>query len=143
MSTKSAGCSGEMPVLERRREARCGVDQPCGVASILGDPESRSICQILDISRSGIRILLRRTFPEDAQIHVQWGGRFFIGTPRYTMMKGGSCVIGLKLLTSNLGKSPWHGIYMAKRLAAFCRAKLAGVFQDSGRCFASRDSQHT
>ncbi len=85
---------------ERRRESRYAVDQEC-TALILGHEESRTGCRIIDVSRSGMRIAITGSLPPDAQINVEWGQEFFVGTICYSQSKGEQQILGLRVVSTN------------------------------------------
>lgn len=115
---------GGAAVIERRCEPRYALDGSCGVTSILGDPDSRTLCRIVDVSRTGLRIRLNTPFPVGAQVNVQYGERFFVGDCCYSLAKGDGYVLGLSLLASNYAKLPGRTSFALGRLLAFCRAKV-------------------
>jgi hypothetical protein len=87
-------------VEERRREQRVAVEETC-TASVLGCEESRIACRILDVSRSGMRIALRGSFPGNAQVHVERGGEFFVGAICHSREQDGRQILGLRVVATN------------------------------------------
>lgn len=88
---------------ERRRERRREINRSC-TACILGEEETRAACRIVDVSRSGMRIASSAQFPTAAQIIVEWGSEFFVGTICYGFPKDGENVFGLQLVSTNRGR---------------------------------------
>lgn len=86
-------------VEERRREQRFAVEETC-TAGVLGE-ESRIACRILDISRSGMRIAVNGSFPGNAQVHVERGGDYFVGTICHLQEKDGQQILGLRVVSTN------------------------------------------
>jgi len=89
--------------VENRQEPRSAVDRSGATVSVLGEPASdrRAPCRIVNLSRSGLRIASQRSFPKDAQLLVQWGDEFFIGTVRYSLARLDEHLAGLQLLSGN------------------------------------------
>jgi len=85
---------------ESRREPWRSVGR-AATASLLGDSRPKTTCRIINTSRSGLRIASARTFPKGAQVHVQWGEYFFVGTVCHTSPQGDESVSGLELLSCN------------------------------------------
>jgi PilZ domain len=105
-SAHSAATEKRTNGLETRRETRYRSDWPAA-ASILGDPNRQSPCRVVDVSRSGMRIASPRSFAKGTQVHVQWGGEFFVGAVLYTLAgkKEKEYISGLELLSGN---HRWH-----------------------------------
>ncbi|MBZ5578944.1 MAG: PilZ domain-containing protein [Acidobacteriia bacterium] len=91
--------------MDSRREARHRVERS-GTATVLGDAQSKAPCRIVNASRSGLRIASARSFRQGAQVHVQWGDRFFVGTVCHTVAHGDESFCGLQLLTCNYSRPP-------------------------------------
>lgn len=87
-------------VEDRRREQRFAVEESC-TASVLGSEESRIACRILDVSRSGMRIAISGSFPCHAQVHVERGREFFVGTICHSQEKDGRQILGLRVVATN------------------------------------------
>lgn len=85
---------------ERRREQRFAVEEAC-TAAVLGCEESRIACRILDVSRSGMRIAVSGSFPRNAQVHVERGGNYFVGTICHSQEKDGRQILGLRVVSTN------------------------------------------
>lgn len=96
----------EGAVEERRREQRFAVEQTC-TASVLGCEESRAECRILDVSRSGMRIAVSGLFPVNAQIHVERGDRFFVGTICHSQEQDRRQILGLRVVATNFRQVPY------------------------------------
>ena len=90
--------------LETRRETRYRTERS-GMASILGDLNRQVPCRIINTSRSGLRITSSREFPKGAQVCVQWGEEFFVGTVVYASAGKTGNIAGLELLSGN---HRWH-----------------------------------
>ncbi len=124
-STPAGSALGDAPhVPERRCEPRYSTEGSCGTISIMGDPGTRALCRILDVSRAGMRLQLSSRFAVGTQVHVQWEDRFFIGDCCYRIQKGDSYILGLKLVASNYAELPGKASFAIGRLVAFCRAKV-------------------
>jgi len=104
---------------ERRREPRVPVDRALGSAMILGDEKSRTICRVLDTSSSGMRISVGQPFAKGVQVHVEWDGKFFVGTTCYRVMKGSDYHLGLDLVTCSYGQMPGRFSFALGRLWRF------------------------
>jgi hypothetical protein len=90
--------TGALP--ERRTEPRRQVELT-GTASVLGCEETRTRCRIINVSRSGMRIALDGALPPDAQINVEWGSEFFVGTIRCQQVRGDRHILGLSVVSTN------------------------------------------
>jgi hypothetical protein len=110
--------------VDRRQEPRHPVDDSCATAAVMGFPDSRTLCQIVDVSRAGMRIRVSNSFPVGTQIHVQWGEQFFVGDCCYRLHKGDGYILGLKLVASNCIDLPGKTTFALGRLVAFCRARV-------------------
>jgi hypothetical protein len=115
---------GDASFSERRRERRYALDASCGTAAIMGSPDSRMLCKIVDVSRTGMRIRLNTPFAVGSQVHVQWGEHFFVGDCCYRLQKGDGYVLGLRLVASNCVNLPGKLSFALGRLVAFCRARV-------------------
>lgn len=99
----SLGRSALLPgagTLERRTEDRVEVEQPC-TASILGSEDSKVECHIVNMSRSGMRIVVPGGFPTQGQINVEWADKFFVGAISNSQREGGRQILGLRVVASN------------------------------------------
>lgn len=85
---------------ERRREKRYPIGESCMV-SILGQEESHTTCTLINVSRSGIRIAVDPAFPINAQINVEWGTTYFVGTVCNSEIKEQRRILGLRLVATN------------------------------------------
>ena len=85
---------------ERRSEKRYPIGEVCAV-SVLGNEESRTTCTLVNVSRSGMRIAVDPAFPTDAQINVEWGGAFFVGTVCNAQVKADKRILGLRVVSTN------------------------------------------
>jgi len=85
---------------ERRRQHRYSSDRSAN-ASILGRDDAALDCRILDISRSGMRIVIPEPMPMGAQVNVAWENQFFVGTVRYSTAQHGKHVVGLRMISTN------------------------------------------
>jgi hypothetical protein len=90
----------------------------------MGFPDSRTPCEIVDMSRVGMRIRVSNSFPVGSQINVQWGEQFFVGDCRYRLQKDGGYVLGLKLVASNCIELPGKTTFALGRLLASCRTRV-------------------
>jgi len=103
---------------------------------VLGDEDSRTMCQILNTSRTGMRIMMNSRVPEGSQVQVEWEGKFFIGTICYRFAKGDCYMVGLRLVTCNYGRLPGKMSFAFGLLWTFCRvegARLLGAMHLSPR----------
>ena len=103
-SAHSTAASKKGQALETRRETRYRTERS-GMASILGDLNRQAPCRIINTSRSGLRITSTRQFPKGAQVCVQWGEEFFVGTVVYACSGKTGNIAGLELLSGN---HRWH-----------------------------------
>lgn len=85
---------------DRRRERRHAARRAAN-ASILGSEGPSVNCQIVDVSRSGMRITLSEPVPMGAQVHVTWGSEFLVGTVCYTAVEKEKHVVGLQAISTN------------------------------------------
>ena len=92
--------------LDTRRESRYASDLPATV-SVLGGAQRQSPCRVINVSRSGMRLASTRDFAKGEQVHVQWGGEFFVGAVLYTFpaKHEKEYISGLELLSGN---HTWH-----------------------------------
>ena len=90
---------------DSRREPRYRLHRQ-GTAEVLGDILPKVPCHIVNASRSGLRIASRRPFPQGAQVYVQWGDRFFVGTVCHITRQGEETHCGLELLSCNYTRPP-------------------------------------
>lgn len=90
--------------VEARREMRYRADRSA-TASIMGAPENQYDCRVLNLSRSGLRIVSNHAFPKGSQVCVQWGDEFFVGTVLYAASNNNEHVSGLELTSGN---HTWH-----------------------------------
>ena len=92
--------------LETRRETRYDSDWPA-IAAVLGGAPRQSPCRVVNVSRSGLRLVSTRNFTKGEQVHVQWGSEFFVGCVLYTFPGKAEkeYISGLELLSSN---HTWH-----------------------------------
>ena len=86
-----------------RSEPRYAMDE-LAIARILGESNSHAHCRILNVSSHGLRVRATREFPKSAQVYVQWGENFFVGTVCHTVLKNGEYIAGLKLLSCNYNR---------------------------------------
>lgn len=103
-SAHSMAAAKRSLVLETRREPRYSLARP-GTAALLSDSARQSACQVVNTSRSGLRITSRRNFPKGSQVFVQWGDEFFVGTVLYTAAQKDEYIAGLELISGNYH---WH-----------------------------------
>ena len=71
----------------------------------MGVPETQYECRVLNLSRSGLRIVSNHAFPKGSQVCVQWGDEFFVGTVLYAASNNNEHVSGLELTSGN---HSWH-----------------------------------
>ncbi|HLK68099.1 MAG TPA: PilZ domain-containing protein [Bryobacteraceae bacterium] len=119
-----------LPVPDRRQEPRFATDGSCGTAMIMGNPDSRTLCKIVDVSRAGMRIRVNTPFPVGTQLHVQWGEQFFVGDCCHQCEKGDGHILGLKLVASNYTELPGKTSFALGRLMAFCRASMGRSIEE-------------
>lgn len=100
-SAHHAAAEGRKPSRGNRRERRLPVWPAAATVSILGEPERPVPCQIVNASRSGLRIIAPRKFANGIQLHLQRGEEFFIGSVCYTFSREGEWIAGLELLTAS------------------------------------------
>lgn len=83
---------------ERRSELRFGADQPATV-SALGPPRGPEIPgQIVEASKSGLRIILAVPIEAGTRIEVRWESTVLIGETRYCRQNGSArYCIGLRI----------------------------------------------
>ena len=93
-----------MTLSDLRREPRLRVEVPVS-AVVLGDPDIRFQCQLVDISESGARLLMSGPVPMDAVIKIEWAEHFLLGSPRYIRRTSSGYYVGLQFN----GCSEWHG----------------------------------
>jgi len=84
--------------------------------TILGNPDRRMLCRVVNVSHSGMRVAIDRPVPAGAAVRVEWARHFLVGKTRHVSRKGPEYLVGLQLLTC----SSWRG---AAR-AAFLPLKL-------------------
>jgi hypothetical protein len=48
-----------------------------------------------------MRIAIDRSLPADAQVNVEWGGEFFVGTIRCRQVKSEGQILGLRVVSTN------------------------------------------
>jgi hypothetical protein len=113
--------AAERAETDRRQERRYRIKGTQGTAAVLGRDESAA-CRIINVSRSGMRIALRKPLPPEAQVNVTWEDKFFVGSIRYSFVEGEEHILGLGLISSN--SSP--------------RGLLAGLLYQFKRLFAVR-----
>jgi hypothetical protein len=94
----------DMTLSDLRREPRLRVEVPVS-AVVLGDPDIRFQCQLVDVSESGARLLMSGPVPMDAVIKIEWAEHFLLGSPRYIKRTSSGYFVGLQLN----GCSQWHG----------------------------------
>lgn len=82
-----------------RHAPRYRVKQPVRV-TILGNPEIWLSGRIVDVSRSGMRLVLDQPVPFGAAVKVEWNGDILIGSARYWKRETASYLVGLKLFSS-------------------------------------------
>jgi hypothetical protein len=99
----SLGRSALLPAAEtseRRSESRYALEQSC-TASILGSEDTRAECRIINMSRSGMRIVVPAYFPAQGQINVEWADKFFVGAISNSQREGDRQILGLRVVASN------------------------------------------
>jgi len=87
-----------------RREPRLRVEVPVW-AVVLGDPDIRFQCQLVDVSESGAQLLMSEPVSMDALIKIEWAEHFLLGSPRYVKRTSKGYFVGLQFS----GCSQWHG----------------------------------
>jgi hypothetical protein len=87
---------------EPRRDLEVDVEVP---AVLLGNPDIRLRCQLVEVSQSGVRLLISSRISLDCVIKIQWGGHFLVGRPRYVKPTPKGYLVGLRLH----GCSQWLG----------------------------------
>ena len=102
--------------LDTRRETRYVSDWPATV-SVMGATQRQSPCLVVNVSRSGLRLVSTRNFPKGEQVHVQWGDQFFVGCVLYTApgRTGKEYISGLELLSGNHTWHPFNRLRFWKR----------------------------
>jgi hypothetical protein len=90
--------------MNSRDEHRYDTDQPV-VLTILGNPDVRVLCRVVNVSRSGMRVAVDRQVACGAAIRVEWDKHFLVGKAVHVSRKGGEYFVGLQLLTC----SAWKG----------------------------------
>jgi hypothetical protein len=107
--------------LDTRRENRYASDLPATV-SALGGAQRQSPCRVVNVSRSGLRLVSTREFAKGAQVHVQWGEQFFVGCVLYNSpgRKEKEYISGLELLSSNHTWYPFSRLRFWKRTGPTC-----------------------
>src|SRR5438874_2401884 len=122
--------AAERAEADRRQEHRYRMKATRGAATVLGQDEPAA-CRIINVSKSGMRIALRDPLPPEAQVNVTWEDRFFVGSIRYSFVKGDEYIFGLALISSNSDPSGLlAGLpYQIKRLFAVrsLAARVTGV----------------
>ena len=89
-----------------RQEPRIEVDQQCD-AIILGKPDERVTCRVLNVSPSGILIALEQPVGQARKVKLEWGENFLIGDVRYLRSIGPrEYHVGLSLLTCSEWREP-------------------------------------
>jgi len=74
-------------------------------AVLLGNPDIPLPCQLVDVSESGVRILIPSRISLDRVIKIEWAGNFLVGSPRYIRPTPSGYLLGLRLH----GCSQWCG----------------------------------
>lgn len=84
---------------QRRKEGRFDVDQPVQV-TVLGDRELQVAARLVDVSRSGVRLLLDRSLSFGTAVKVSWKDRQLLGSVRYCGSEGAAYSAGIQLFSS-------------------------------------------
>ena len=92
--------------MNSRREPRIEVNQQCD-AIILGQPDERVSCRVLNVSPSGILIAVERPVGQARKVKLEWGENFLIGDVRYLRsVSSREYQVGLRLLTCSQWREP-------------------------------------
>jgi len=67
-------------------------------ATVIGHPDVTVPCSLLNISRSGMCILLNQAVESGQIVKVEWGGQFLVGKARRATVTREGFRVGLELL---------------------------------------------
>ncbi len=112
---------------ESRRERRYRFERRA-IASVLGSTGAKAPCQIVNTSRSGMRIVTKEPFPTGAQVQVQWDDQFFVGAVCFSGSKDGDYISGLELVACSYSNAPalWLRLLnWATSIASACVMRLS------------------
>jgi hypothetical protein len=90
---------------EVRSELRLPFEVGVQVRAVLvGNPEVRLPCQLVEVSQSGVQVLVSGRISMDRTIRLQWNGNLLEGTPCYVRPTPEGYLVGLRLE----GSSQWR-----------------------------------
>jgi hypothetical protein len=89
-------------------ERRYKTTLSAATAKILGVEKSETSCHIVGIANSGMRIRLTAPVLLGAQVQVQWGDQWFIGTRRNRPFWAGDRSIRLQCVSCSYTRVPWR-----------------------------------
>jgi hypothetical protein len=90
---------------KRRTEARLGTEVRA-VATILGHPDVQVDCQIRDISKSGMCIVVKNQIVPGKIVKVAWSDHFLVGRVQRESATGADFLVGLELLYCSKWNEP-------------------------------------
>ncbi len=76
------------------------------VATMLGHPDIDLVCDVRDISKSGMRIFVDREVPLGTVMKVEWGEHFLVGRTQRVVASGPGYEVGLELMYCSKWKDP-------------------------------------
>lgn len=101
-----------IPAGRRGRRSTAGS---IATARELGSGDIKAPCSIVKISHSGMRIALGVRLPADADVLVEWGDDFFVGTISHQARQSGEYSVGLRLISCSYARIPWQWRFAALR----------------------------